>query len=73
MGAGAAKMNSKNLQPINLNFMTFRREDTLYCTIERENYKLQTDILLSFEKFNSFSADQEVENSNIKTKSTNYK
>ncbi len=73
MGAGATKIKSKKIEPITINFITYRKEDAYYCTIEREKYKLQNDILLSFEKYNSFSTDQEVENLNIKTKSTNHK
>lgn len=73
MGAGATKMNSQKSEPININFITYRKENAFYCTIEREKYKLQKDILISFDKFNSFSKDHELENLNIKTKSTNCK
>ena len=62
MGAGATKIKSKKIEPITINFITYRKEDAYYCTIEREKYKLQNDIILSFEKYNSFSTDQEVEN-----------
>lgn len=73
MGAGATKINSQKIEPVNINFVTYKKDDALYCTIDRNKYKLQNEILHNFEKFNSFSKDQEVENSIAKTKSTNLK
>jgi len=73
MGSGAANMKSKNLEPIRPYVTLFQKGDAFYCKIDRGKYKLENEILINFEKLNSFSRDQDFDNFNYKTKSTNFK
>lgn len=74
MGAGAVKQHRKNhIEPLCINHTIFLKDEAYYCIIERDKFKLNPDVLANFEKVNNFSRDQDVvDNSNIKTKSTNY-
>jgi len=62
-GCWSDQKEKKELETNNINFVTYQKYDALSCIIQREKYKLQNEILLSFGKFNSFSTDQEFENS----------
>ena len=69
MGSGATKQNKVNYssQMKNDNVIV-EKNGALYCNVEREEYKLNQDILKSMEKMNNFSKDEEAEAEHNKKK-----
>lgn len=61
MGGGASKQGKVSLNSQLKNEKIVEKNGALYCNVEREDYKLSTDVLKSMEKMNNFSKDEEAE------------
>lgn len=68
MGGGVSKQNKVTLTTQVKNEKIVEKNGALYCNLEREEYKLNLDILKSMEKMNNFSKDEEAEAEHNKKK-----
>ena len=68
MGGGVTKINKVTLSAQVKNEKIVEKDGALYCNLEREEYKLNSDILKSMEKMNNFSKDEEAEAEHNKKK-----
>ncbi len=68
MGGGVTKINKVTLSSQVKNEKIHEKNGALYCNLEREEYKLNSDILKSMEKMNNFSKDEEAEAEHNKKK-----
>ena len=68
MGGGVTKINKVTLSAQVKNEKIVEKNGALYCNLEREEYKLNSDILKSMEKMNNFSKDEEAEAEHNKKK-----
>jgi hypothetical protein len=68
MGGGVTKIKKVTLSAQVKNEKIVEKDGALYCNLEREEYKLNSDILKSMEKMNNFSKDEEAEAEHNKKK-----
>jgi hypothetical protein len=68
MGAGVTKVNKVTLSAQVKSEKLVEKDGAIYCNLEREEYKLNSDILKSMEKMNNFSKDEEAETEHNKKK-----
>ena len=68
MGGGVSKEKKLSLSSQIKNEEFIKKNCALYCNVEREEYKLNSDILKNMEKMNKFSKDEEAESIHTKKK-----
>lgn len=62
MGAGATKKENKialyhGIKPEKI----YTKDGAMYCNLEREEFKLNVEVLNAMDRYNSFSKDQDLE------------
>ena len=61
MGGGVSKVNRVTMSFHTKDEDVVKQNSVMYCNVEREDFKLNSEILKSMEKFNKFSKDEEAD------------